>query len=97
MHVFRDSDTIHSGWWQDGFDGDMTVSIFRMAINCPNAMLGLGSVIVFTSTLFALWSGVSDGFAALVIVQAGIFADASRQLVRQVIKYETLLIVHRFI
>ncbi|KAL6301359.1 P-loop containing nucleoside triphosphate hydrolase protein [Sparassis latifolia] len=42
----------------------------------------LGSVVVFMTTLFALWSSVSSGFAAVVIVQAGIFADASRQLVR---------------
>ena len=43
---------------------------------------GLGSVVVFATTIFALWSGVSDAFAAIVIVQAGVFADASRQLVR---------------
>ena len=43
---------------------------------------GLGSVIVFMSTVFALWAGVNDGLAALVIVQAGVFAEASRQLVR---------------
>ncbi|EPQ60440.1 pleiotropic drug resistance ABC transporter [Gloeophyllum trabeum ATCC 11539] len=42
----------------------------------------LGSVVVYLTTLFALWSGVSDGFAALVIVQAGVFAEASRVLVR---------------
>ncbi|KJA28401.1 hypothetical protein HYPSUDRAFT_62031 [Hypholoma sublateritium FD-334 SS-4] len=42
----------------------------------------LGSVVVLAATLFALWQGVADGFAAIVIVQAGIFADASRQLVR---------------
>jgi len=43
---------------------------------------GLGSVVVFAATSFAVWSGVSDGSAAVVIIQAGIFADASRQLVR---------------
>ncbi|TFK19978.1 pleiotropic drug resistance ABC transporter [Coprinopsis marcescibilis] len=42
----------------------------------------LGSVVVFTATMFALWQGVSNGLAAIVIVQAGIFAEASRQLVR---------------
>ncbi|KAF4606377.1 hypothetical protein EYR38_000430 [Pleurotus pulmonarius] len=42
----------------------------------------LGSIVVFTTTLFALWRSVSDGSAAIVIVQAGIFAEASRQLVR---------------
>ncbi|TFK56635.1 pleiotropic drug resistance ABC transporter [Heliocybe sulcata] len=42
----------------------------------------LGSVVVFMTTLFALWSNISDGFAALVIVQAGVFAEASRVLVR---------------
>ncbi|KAJ7751195.1 P-loop containing nucleoside triphosphate hydrolase protein [Mycena maculata] len=42
----------------------------------------LGSVVVFATTIFALWMGVTDGSAAIVIVQAGIFAEASRQLVR---------------
>ncbi|KAJ4485740.1 P-loop containing nucleoside triphosphate hydrolase protein [Lentinula aciculospora] len=42
----------------------------------------LGSVIVLLSTLFALWMGVKDGSTAIVIVQAGVFAEASRQLVR---------------
>lgn len=37
---------------------------------------------VLLATVFALWRRVSDGFAAVVIVQAGIFAEASRQLVR---------------
>ena len=85
MHVFRDTDVIHSGWLQGGFAGDTTVSTFSgwpsMATNTTS---GLGSVVVLASTMFALWSGLSDGFAAIVIVQAGIFADASRQLVRQV-------------
>ncbi len=34
--------------------------------------------------VFALWSGIGDGLAALVIVQAEIFAEASRQLVTYV-------------
>ncbi|KAF8167359.1 pleiotropic drug resistance ABC transporter [Crassisporium funariophilum] len=42
----------------------------------------LGSVVVFAATMFALWKGVTNGSAAIVIVQAGIFADASRQLVK---------------
>ncbi|KAJ6520112.1 P-loop containing nucleoside triphosphate hydrolase protein [Mycena sanguinolenta] len=42
----------------------------------------LGSVVVFATTLFALWMGVTNGAAAIVIVQAGIFAEASRQLVK---------------
>ncbi|KIM47463.1 hypothetical protein M413DRAFT_22125 [Hebeloma cylindrosporum] len=42
----------------------------------------LGSLVVFSATVFALWQGVTDGSAAIVIVQAGIFADASRQLVK---------------
>lgn len=37
---------------------------------------------VFVATIFALHQGVSNGSAAIVIVQAGIFADASRTLVR---------------
>ncbi|OCH93071.1 P-loop containing nucleoside triphosphate hydrolase protein [Obba rivulosa] len=48
----------------------------------------LGSVVVFCTTLFALWTGVSSGYAALVIVQAGIFAEASRQLVRVLAQLE---------
>lgn len=39
-------------------------------------------MVVFAATIFALWSGVRDGLAAIVIVQAGAFADASRQLVK---------------
>jgi ABC-type multidrug transport system fused ATPase/permease subunit len=42
----------------------------------------LGSLVVFMTTVFALWRGISDGQAAIVIVQSGIFAEASRQLVR---------------
>ncbi|KAJ7070796.1 P-loop containing nucleoside triphosphate hydrolase protein [Mycena amicta] len=42
----------------------------------------LGSLVVFATTIFALWARVSNGLAAIVIVQAGIFAEASRQLVR---------------
>ncbi|KAG8874447.1 hypothetical protein FRB98_008435 [Tulasnella sp. 332] len=42
----------------------------------------LGSVIVFATTLFALWTHVSEGMAALVIVNAGVFAQASRDLVK---------------
>lgn len=44
----------------------------------------LGSVVVLLTTLFALLSGVSEGLAAVVIVQSGVFAEASRQLVRYV-------------
>ncbi|KAJ6621075.1 pleiotropic drug resistance ABC transporter [Mycena sp. CBHHK59/15] len=43
----------------------------------------LGSVVVFATTIFALWMGVTNGAAAIVIVQAGIFAEASRQLVNR--------------
>ncbi|KIY50417.1 hypothetical protein FISHEDRAFT_64655 [Fistulina hepatica ATCC 64428] len=42
----------------------------------------LGSLVVFAATLFALWTGVTDGSTAIVIVQAGIFAEANRQLVQ---------------
>ncbi|KAK7465464.1 hypothetical protein VKT23_005441 [Stygiomarasmius scandens] len=42
----------------------------------------LGSVVVYATTLFALLMGVNSGLTAIVIVQAGIFAEASRQLVR---------------
>ncbi|KAF8808123.1 pleiotropic drug resistance ABC transporter [Phlegmacium glaucopus] len=48
----------------------------------------LGSLVVFAATMFALWKGVADGSAAIVIVQAGIFADASRHLVRVVAQLE---------
>ena len=42
----------------------------------------LGSVVVYMTTLFALSAGVSNGLAALVIINAADFAEASRQLVR---------------
>ncbi|KAG7452254.1 P-loop containing nucleoside triphosphate hydrolase protein [Guyanagaster necrorhizus] len=42
----------------------------------------LGSVVVFATTVFALRMGLQSGAVAIVIVQAGIFAEASRQLVR---------------
>ncbi|KAL5518793.1 hypothetical protein ACEPAH_476 [Sanghuangporus vaninii] len=48
----------------------------------------LGSVVVFLTSVFALWSGASDGFTAIVIVQAGVFAEASRQLVRVLAQLE---------
>ena len=43
---------------------------------------GLGSVVVLAATLFALWSGVTDGSTAVVIFQAGRFADATRALIK---------------
>lgn len=54
----------------------------------PERPLGLGSVVVYLTTLFALARGVSNGSAAIVIVQAGIFAEASRQLVRVLAQLE---------
>jgi hypothetical protein len=54
------------------------MSIFGFAEPCS----GLGSVVVYLATLFGLWKGVSDGSMAIAIVQAGIFADASRQVVK---------------
>lgn len=48
----------------------------------------LGSVVVYLTTLFALSQGVSNGSSAIVIVQAGIFAEASRQLVRVLAQLE---------
>ncbi|GJJ10044.1 hypothetical protein Clacol_004270 [Clathrus columnatus] len=44
--------------------------------------VGLGSVVVFCASVFALLSGVDTGYAAVIIVQAGIFAESSRQLIR---------------
>jgi hypothetical protein len=44
--------------------------------------VGLGSVVVFLATMFALWKGITNGSTAIVIVQAGIFAEASRELVK---------------
>jgi len=43
---------------------------------------------VFGATLFALWAGVGNGSAAIVIVQSGVFAEASRQLVRVLAQVE---------
>ncbi|KIJ66220.1 hypothetical protein HYDPIDRAFT_26589 [Hydnomerulius pinastri MD-312] len=48
----------------------------------------LGSVVVYLTTIFVLWQGVTNGFAAVVIVQAGVFAEASRQLVRVLAQLE---------
>ncbi|KAF9567761.1 pleiotropic drug resistance ABC transporter [Agrocybe pediades] len=42
----------------------------------------LGSVVVFTATMFALWQGVSNGTAAVIIAQAADFSSSSRNLVR---------------
>ena len=42
----------------------------------------LGFIVVFLTTLFVLYSGIQDGFAAIAIIQAAIFAEASRQLVK---------------
>jgi len=36
------------------------------------------------ATLFALHAGITDGFTAVVISQAGAFAEANRQLVKYV-------------
>jgi len=44
--------------------------------------------VVFFATAFALYANVSDGLAAIVIVQSGIFAEASRQLVRVLAQVE---------
>ena len=43
---------------------------------------------VFFATTFALLANVSDGLAAIVIVQSAVFAEASRQLVRVLAQVE---------
>ncbi|XP_006460356.1 hypothetical protein AGABI2DRAFT_203369 [Agaricus bisporus var. bisporus H97] len=43
---------------------------------------GLGSVVVFVATLFALRGGISNGLTAVVMTQAAQFAEANRQLVK---------------
>ena len=53
-----------------------------MSFSLTLTSLGLGSLVVFTTTMFALWQGVADGTAAIIFVQASIFADASRELVK---------------
>lgn len=61
----------------------MTVSMATLyETYADRVLVGLGSVVVFLTTIFALLSSVSSGFAALVIVQAGVFAQASRVLVK---------------
>lgn len=61
----------------------MTVSMATLYETYADRVpVGLGSVVVFLTTIFALLSSVSSGFAALVIVQAGVFAQASRVLVK---------------
>ena len=47
-----------------------------------NFILGLGSLVTFMATVFALRQGVADGTAAIIFMQASVFANASRQLVR---------------
>ena len=42
----------------------------------------LGFIIMFLTTLFVLYSGIQEGFAAIAIIQATMFAEASRQLVK---------------
>jgi hypothetical protein len=53
----------------------------KMMIEKTILLAGLGSVVVFLTTSFALLSGVSEGFAAISVVQAEIFAQATRSLV----------------
>ena len=66
-----------------GFAGDTIVCNKFVLIGLHSSYSsGLGSVVVFTATIFALWSKVTNGSTAIVIVQAGIFAEASRQLVK---------------
>ncbi|KIM28242.1 hypothetical protein M408DRAFT_329592 [Serendipita vermifera MAFF 305830] len=48
----------------------------------------LGSVVVYLTTIFAITAGVSTGFSAVVILNAGIFAEASRQLVKVLAQVE---------
>lgn len=43
---------------------------------------------VFFATTFALFANVSNGLAAIAIVQSAIFAEASRQLVRVLAQVE---------
>ena len=43
---------------------------------------------VLFATIFALFANVSNGLAAIVIVQSGVFAEASRQLVRVLAQVE---------
>lgn len=62
----------------------MILSTFWLHLHAKS---GLGSVVVFATTIFALWMGVTNGAAAIVIVQAGIFAEASRQLVRWAVHF----------
>ena len=73
-------------WPQTGFAGASIVGrSFYSLINCFDASYaGLGACIVFLVTVFTLYSGSIGGIAAVVIMQAGIFVDASRQLVRSV-------------
>jgi len=44
--------------------------------------------VVFFATIFALFANISNGFAAIVIVQSAVFAEASRQLVRVLAQVE---------
>ena len=66
-----------------GSDGDMTVSPFTIFLTqIFNLASGLGSVVVFISTVTSIWSGTSNALVAVVIVQAGSFVSACRSIVR---------------
>lgn len=43
---------------------------------------------VFFATIFVLFANVSNGLAAIVIIQSAVFAEASRQLVRVLAQVE---------
>jgi ABC-type multidrug transport system fused ATPase/permease subunit len=87
VNVYNGADYFSSGLLPIGSGGDMTVcaAMFTPHLFADRLRLGLGSVVVFLTTIFTLWQGASNGSTAIVIVQAGIFAEASRQLVRFVV------------
>jgi hypothetical protein len=70
-------------WPENEEESIMGKQIPNTSYNIPLPLfsLGLGSVVVFLTTCFALLSGVSEGFAAISVVQAEIFAQSTRALV----------------
>ena len=66
----------------------MNVSIRISRVYTHLASSGLGSLVVFGATMFALWQGVADGTAAIIFTQAGIFASASRHFVKVAARLE---------
>ncbi|KAG8856642.1 hypothetical protein FRC20_000439 [Serendipita sp. 405] len=72
--------------WGEAYNHPKNVSY--LITNWLGDMKTLGSVVVYLTTLFALSAKVSTGFAAVVILNSEVFAEASRQVVRVLAQVE---------